>query len=139
MENKRICTICLIEKDFSDFYWDKRFNIPFSRCKICYKKKCEKYRKSKHGKLVFNRWKNSERGKKVVLAKYKRWLIKHEIQRKAVYTVNNAIRDGRLIRQPCEVCGNLKSEAHHVSYEEKDWLGVIWLCRLHHYEIHHKK
>lgn len=45
------------------------------------------------------------------------------------------IREGMLIRQPCEVCGNEKVEAHHDDYFKP--LEVRWLCKLHHQE-HHK-
>ena len=48
--------------------------------------------------------------------------------------VNNAIRDGRLIRKPCEKCGNPKSEAHHDDYRSP--LSVRWLCFKHHREDH---
>lgn len=43
-----------------------------------------------------------------------------------------AVRSGKLFKQPCEVCGNQKSEAHHEDYDKP--LDVIWLCRLHHRE-----
>jgi hypothetical protein len=48
--------------------------------------------------------------------------------------VGNALRDGRLTRQPCEVCGNEKSEAHHDDYSKP--LDVKWLCKRHHVERH---
>ena len=32
---------------------------------------------------------------------------------KAHYILNNAIKRGEIIRQPCEICGNIKSQAHH--------------------------
>lgn len=47
---------------------------------------------------------------------------------------SDAIRDGKLIRQPCEKCGNLKSEAHHDDYSKP--LEVRWLCFKHHREFH---
>jgi hypothetical protein len=50
--------------------------------------------------------------------------------------VARAIRKGELVRLPCEVCGDLKSEAHHDDYA--DALKVRWLCRKHHKE-HHRK
>ena len=47
------------------------------------------------------------------------------------------IRSGKLIRQPCEVCGtNEKVEAHHDDYTKP--LEVRWLCKKHHAE-HHKQ
>lgn len=54
-------------------------------------------------------------------------------KRKAHHAVNNAIRDGRLIRQPCEICG-AKAQAHHDDYSKP--LDVRWLCPVHHSEQH---
>jgi len=45
-----------------------------------------------------------------------------------------ALRDGRLVRQPCEVCGATEVQAHHDDYEKP--LEVRWLCRAHHMELH---
>lgn len=50
--------------------------------------------------------------------------------------VSNAIRDGRLLKKPCEVCGNVKVEAHHTDYRRP--LYVKWLCKKHHNEIENK-
>ena len=47
-----------------------------------------------------------------------------------------AIKDKKLIRKPCEVCGELKVEAHHPDYYEP--LNVMWLCIKHHHEWHKK-
>lgn len=56
------------------------------------------------------------------------------VKRRARYAVSNAIRDGRLVRSPCEVCGHWKSEAHHDDYSKP--LEVRWLCFKHHRELH---
>ena len=45
-----------------------------------------------------------------------------------------AIETGRLVRQPCEVCGAAKTEAHHDDYTRL--FDVQWLCRLHHAQHH---
>jgi hypothetical protein len=45
-----------------------------------------------------------------------------------------AIRDGVLVRKPCEVCRKKKTEAHHDDYGKP--LEVRWLCRAHHMQIH---
>ena len=45
----------------------------------------------------------------------------------------NAIRDGKLKRQPCEKCGK-KAQAHHDDYSKP--LDVRWLCPEHHAEHH---
>jgi hypothetical protein len=44
--------------------------------------------------------------------------------------VSNALRDGRLIRQPCEVCGELEVQAHHDDYAKP--FEIHWLCFKHH-------
>lgn len=54
---------------------------------------------------------------------------------KARNAVSNALRDGRLERQPCEVCGS-RAEAHHLDYARL--LDVKWLCKRHHERKHHK-
>ena len=54
---------------------------------------------------------------------------------KARTAVNNAIRDGRLVRKSCVVGGcQEKSEAHHEDYSKP--LEVIWMCRPHHRQHH---
>jgi hypothetical protein len=45
----------------------------------------------------------------------KRWAVANALRRKAQHAVNNAIRDGRLIKQPCFVCGS-NAHAHHPDY-----------------------
>lgn len=47
----------------------------------------------------------------------------------------DAIKAGKIIKQPCKVCGSEQSEAHHDNYG--DYLNVIWLCKLHHTETHY--
>lgn len=59
---------------------------------------------------------------------------KHPEKRAARGILNNALRDGRLVRQPCEVCGDENSEGHHEDYSKP--LDVIWYCSKHHAERH---
>lgn len=47
-----------------------------------------------------------------------------------------AILNGTLKKQPCEVCGEMKVDAHHDDYSKP--LSVRWLCRKHHL-AHHRK
>jgi hypothetical protein len=62
-----------------------------------------------------------------------KWVVTHAIRRKASHIVGNAIRDGKLKRQPCFICGN-EAQAHHPDYERP--LDVTWLCRKHHKAAH---
>lgn len=54
---------------------------------------------------------------------------------KATNKVNNAIRDGRLVKQPCVICSTMEDlEAHHEDYRK--YLDVIWFCATHHKAYH---
>jgi hypothetical protein len=57
------------------------------------------------------------------------------LKKRARNAVSGALRSGRLIRQPCEVCQAEPAEAHHDDYSRP--LEVRWLCRRHHEEAHH--
>jgi len=49
---------------------------------------------------------------------------------------NTYIKNGWLIRQPCEICAtDINVEAHHDDYSKP--IDVRWLCKIHHAE-HHK-
>lgn len=61
-------------------------------------------------------------------------LAEHPERRSARVAVGNAVRDGRLEKQPCFTCGSSKVEAHHADYSRP--LDVVWLCRTHHRAAH---
>lgn len=42
-------------------------------------------------------------------------------------------RRGKIREQPCGVCGG-KAQMHHPDYDRP--LDVVWLCRVHHLELH---
>lgn len=48
--------------------------------------------------------------------------------------VEQAIKSGALIREPCEICGASRVDAHHDNYSKP--LKVRWLCRGHHIKLH---
>jgi hypothetical protein len=64
----------------------------------------------------------------------RRYVERNPVKQRAHYLCGNAIRDGRLRRQPCEVCGNESVQAHHDDYGKP--LDVRWLCTTHHAEWH---
>jgi hypothetical protein len=51
--------------------------------------------------------------------------------------VKRAIESGKLIPQPCEVCGDLNVQAHHDDYSKS--FEVRWFCFQHHREHAHKQ
>jgi len=53
---------------------------------------------------------------------------------KAQNMVGNAVRDGKLKRLPCVICGTPDTVGHHPDYNFP--LEVVWYCQLHHKEEH---
>ncbi|WP_156137632.1 hypothetical protein [Methyloceanibacter caenitepidi] len=64
----------------------------------------------------------------------RQWEQNNPEKRRAQKTVENALKAGRLERQPCERCGAEKVHAHHDDYSKP--LDVMWLCPKHHRERH---
>ena len=60
----------------------------------------------------------------------KKWRKNNYIKYKAHAAVFISLRNGFIKKEPCEICGSLKVEAHHVDYEKP--LDVIWYCKEHH-------
>lgn len=58
----------------------------------------------------------------------------YRLRQKSRSLANKALRRGKLIRKPCEKCGNAKSEMHHEDYDKP--LQVTWLCRPCHLDLH---
>jgi ribosomal protein S27AE len=63
-----------------------------------------------------------------------RWRKNNPDKVRAHWIVANAIRYGKLKRQPCEKCGNPKSHAHHKDYSKP--LEIEWLCHDCHWKAH---
>ena len=76
----------------------------------------------------------SQKGKESWL-KMKNW--EHRAKKNANMTIERLVNKGLLLKKPCEVCGNPKSEAHHyLGYDKIHWLDIKWLCHKHHYQDH---
>lgn len=69
--------------------------------------------------------------KKEIMRRFKE---NHPDKIRAANLVANAIRDNRLKKRPCEICGDNKVQAHHEDYSKP--LEVRWLCIKHHNERH---
>lgn len=47
---------------------------------------------------------------------------------------NVYLKRGKIKKEPCRICGDLKSQMHHEDYSKPT--EVIWLCRKCHLELH---
>lgn len=146
----KTCFKCGAEKAITEFYAhpqmaDGRLN----KCKECTKKDVsENYRsnigyykeyergrnKLPHRVEAVKRYAKTPAGKAAHARALKNQRDRAPEKYRARLATGNAIRDGRLIPQPCEVCGQAKVDAHHDDYSKP--LDVRWLCRKHHTEHH---
>jgi hypothetical protein len=139
----KICKTCGDEKPDEDFYTNDK------TCKPC---RCAKNRANREAKIdqyqAYDKARNMRPDRVAARAEYiatdegkaarrrasATYYFRHKDRRSATVTLNNAVRDGRVTKQPCFMCGCEEVEAHHPDYSRP--LDVVWLCIPHHKEIH---
>lgn len=150
MNTKKTCFKCGEEKSLLLFYKHPRMKDGrLNKCIACAKSDVAKRYWEKHDEIrayektranLPNRVKArkeyslTEAGKAAHSRACARYAQRHPVKRAAQIKASNAIRDGRLKREPCEVCGSAKAQAHHDDYNKP--LDVRWLCTTHHAEWH---
>jgi hypothetical protein len=144
------CIACGAEKPLVDYYLHAAMVDGHSgRCKECQKANARAARAARldyyqeydrkrnalpHRVQAREVYDTTMRGQESIAAAQKSWIVKNPAKRAAHILTGNAIRDGRLIRQPCEVCDCVKVQAHHDDYNQP--LAVRWLCQEHHVQWH---
>lgn len=63
--------------------------------------------------------------------------LEKSIERWCRSSFHRALSMGFIEKKLCKICGNEKAEAHHTDYKQP--LKIIWLCKKHHEEEHHKQ
>ena len=76
------------------------------------------------------------RARKAQVSKKIYWSPDNQQKILARRLTRRAIESGDLVRCPCEVCGEVRVDAHHDDYAKP--LEIRWLCRFHHTQ-HHKQ
>jgi len=130
------CSKCSTTQPLEDFYKHSQKRSGYSeKCKECAKKDArENYAKNREYYSAYEKKRQQNPIRRQKKLEYQRVMrAKHPYKDKARHAVSNALRDGRLIRLPCEVCGE-KAQAHHDDYSKP--LDVRWLCFKHHREYH---
>ena len=125
------CNFCGLNGDQSLFYISNK-----TKCKDCIKKSALKHRIENIERIrVYDRRRASQPHRMAQNESIsKAYKENFPGRAKATNAVNNAVRDGRLQKWPCEVCGNPRSVGHHTNYDSP--LGVTWLCQPHHKQAH---
>lgn len=134
---QKACFKCKVVKPLSEFYKHSRMaDGHLNKCKDCAKNDVSKHRAQNIDKV---RQYDRERGKRPECIKAKVeitriWRAEDKRRQKAHNMVRNAVKTGKLVRQPCCRCGNPKTVAHHEDYDKP--LDVMWLCQVCHAKRH---
>lgn len=145
----RWCGCCEQKKSARDFYASRK-----DKCRECVKEqmrlnrvanadRCNAYDRTRYIENP-DRRENNARRRKVHAADGRMrawrtdWINRNPEARRAHLIVAKAKSEGRLVPQPCEVCGTTDSiHAHHDDYSKP--LSVRWLCVSHHAAHHVEK
>jgi hypothetical protein len=140
----KTCKRCGESKELSEFYKHSRMaDGHLSFCRSCTIKRIKTERRAnpeKHSERERARYVGDRRDK--MLADAAERAKKTPEKRTAHYAVNNAVRDGRLLKpSACSRCGRegVRLEGHHDDYSKP--LDVVWMCcrchRRHHADNPH--
>ncbi len=110
-----------------------------------YREASKEYQRNNREKVREQKRKYASKNREKLLSKNRAYNKSHPELKRKRYTaypekskarmlLAHAIRDGCIKREPCEICGDIKSEGHHDDYSKP--LDVVWLCRKHHCERH---
>jgi hypothetical protein len=64
----------------------------------------------------------------------KRQRDRHRLAHRAERKMRDARKAGRIVTQPCQVCGAPDVHGHHPDHAQPR--HVVWLCPPHHRELH---
>ena len=143
----KTCKVCGHNKTGLDFYGGD------STCKECRKEKARAYRRDNIDRVKEYDRNRPNYDERIIQnrANYRKristpegraheWALKKEsqernlIKRSAHVIAGNALKYGRIVKEPCVICGEEKTEGHHEDYTAP--LAITWLCNKHHMERH---
>lgn len=126
-----LCRVCNADKQSTEFYAGVA-----SRCKDCHKSAMKVRRLTDPYVQEYDRQRAKTPERKEHSARISaQWRKDHPEAYRAQTAVNNAIRDKRLVKQPCSICGTDKHvHGHHKDYAKP--LDVTWLCAKCHHRVH---
>jgi hypothetical protein len=132
------CFKCDTDKPRSDFYTHPQMaDGLLGKCKECTKRDTRIHYEVSGGRKEYEQTRSQTSQRKEYLSQASRKHRERNPERyKARTAVSNALRDGRLIKEPCFYCnGTERVQAHHHDYSKP--LDVKWVCFKCHRENEH--
>jgi ribosomal protein S27AE len=131
------CTLCGLEKPISEFYKAPACKDGHAgQCTPCVKARARIRHFVKREEIrAYDRKRSKLPHRVLSRARALQKEREHDPQRHiARNAVNNAVRDGRLLKMDCAFCGSSNTVAHHHDYNLP--LDVTWLCTPCHTRFH---
>ena len=154
------CTKCNKIRSVEEFYWSGKLrDIRSPYCKPCWKSYTKDYSEKIYPGGVRRHYRENKIAKYIQLKEKDRVLHKkmremkhgnmpecelkyremHPERFKAASLVHYAVKTGKLLKEPCEICGRKDMvQGHHDDYDFP--LAVRWLCpschKLYHVQLH---
>lgn len=130
---QKACFKCARTLPLTQFYRHQMMGDGhLGKCKECTKADVREHRERNSEKLrAYDRTRSKLTARRAFLDSRKDRKRKEVL---AMVTVHNHTKRGKLQKQPCVVCGEVRADAHHENYDRP--LDVVWLCRTHHARRH---
>lgn len=139
MSTEKKCSKCGVVKSLDDYHRDrKKRDGRCSSCKVC---ACEAgirtyYRTKDANKEKWKQQKKRRDYADIMVRAVRRYTAKNPEKVRAHVALNNAVKRGKIVRQPCKECGAPKAHAHHHDYSKP--FDVEWLCVVCHRREHRR-
>lgn len=135
---KGFCNKCCQWYEIDRFYLYNRCRKNpnhFTICKSCQRKYAEKWYARNREKVSLHKKQWYKVNKEICKIRERRYHNNNRDKQHTKIIVAIAKQRGELILQPCFICGAIINvDAHHEDYSKPR--EVIWLCRLHHRQLH---
>lgn len=123
------CKCCGKTKALDQFYKNsQRADGHLNRCKDCHSATMKKWRAANADRIreYAREYNNRPDVAKKRTDSIREWKAADPRIGRCHSAVRNALKAGKLVREPCETCGAEKTVAHHDDYDQP--LNVRWLC-----------
>lgn len=132
------CRTCSADLPLGEFYrHDRMADGHLNVCKACVRDRVKRYSKTERGREVERKRNAKPERQRSNRERADKWRRNNQDAFRAQTSVNNAVRDGRLVKAvACEECGatDRSIHAHHRDYAVA--LEVVWLCVVCHKAEH---
>ena len=135
----KTCFRCGRDLPITEFYKHPRMRDGhLGKCKKCTRADVSaNYARRRRQYSEYEAKRYREPGRRAKVKKYaSEYRLRNPGKAKARSKFNYHFRKGNIEREPCEICGDENSQAHHEDYAIENALNVKWLCFTHHREAH---